>query len=110
METIVDVSRNIGAVPVLLTQARLVSDMNDEQDKSKIFYNFQLLNHEGIVRAFNECDQVVREIAREKNVNFIDLSKKFSGQSDLFTDHIHLTLKGAKVIAQYTSLELGKIF
>jgi len=110
LETIVDVSRNIGAVPVLLTQARLVSDMNDEQDKSKILYNFQLLNHEGIVRAFNECDQVVREIARDKGVNLIDLSKKLSGQSDLFTDHVHLTLKGSKVIAQYTSLELGKIF
>jgi len=109
LETIVDVSRNIGAVPVLLTQAKLVSDMNDDEDKSKIKYEYQLLNHEAIVRAFNECDQVVREISREKSVNLIDLSNNFSGQSDLFVDHVHLTSKGGKTIAQYTALELSKI-
>lgn len=109
LETVVDVSRNIGAIPVLLTQARLVSDTNNEEDRSKIRYDLQLLNHKAILRAFNECDQVVREIAREKSVNLIDLSKKFTGQSDLFNDHVHLTSKGSKAIAQYTSLELGKI-
>lgn len=109
LETIVDVSRNIGAVPVLLTQARLVSDMNDEEDKSKIRYDYQLLNHEAILRAFNDCDQVVREIAREKSVNLIDLSKYYTGQSDLYNDHVHLTSKGSETIAKHTSLELGKI-
>ena len=68
-----------------------------------------MLNHEAILRAFNECDQVVREIAREKNVNLIDLSKKYTGQSDLFIDHLNLTSKGSETIARHTSLELGKI-
>lgn len=109
LETIVDVSRNIGAIPILLTQARLVSENNDEEDKVKIRCDYQLLNHEAILRAFNECDQVVREIAREKNVNLIDLSSNYSGQSDLFRDHVHLSSKGSKTVAQYTSLELSKI-
>jgi lysophospholipase L1-like esterase len=100
LETIVDVSRNIGAVPILLTQVRLVSELNTEEDRSRIKYEYQLLNHDALVRAFNKCDETVRRVAEEKEVYLIDLSKRFTGKSDLFHDHAHLTSKGSRTIAK----------
>jgi hypothetical protein len=93
----------------LLTQARLVSESNNKKDKSKIRYDYQLLNHGALVRAFEECDKVVRKVAKSKKVYLIDLSKKFSGKSDFFTDHVHTTTEGSRVIAIEVAEEIGKI-
>lgn len=109
LKTIVDVARNIGATPILLTQAKLVSESNNEKDKSNIRYNYQLLNHGALVRAFNECDEVVRKVAEEKGVYLIDLSKKYSGKSDLFFDHVHTTSKGSQFIAQEVAAKVREI-
>lgn len=108
METIVDVSRNIGATPILLTQARLVSETNNAEDRNKII-NYPRLEHEALVRAFNECDRVVRKVAKTKGVYLIDLSKKFSGKANLFNDHVHTTTEGSRVIAREVAKGIGKI-
>ena len=59
MEMFIDVSRNIHAIPILLTQATLVSPTNTAEDRTRIIYGYVGLSHEGIVRAYEKCRQVI---------------------------------------------------
>ena len=54
VETFVDIARNIGAVPMLMTEARLVDRNNTDQEKSRISYDYVLLTHEALCTAFDK--------------------------------------------------------
>jgi len=99
IELIVDGSRNIGATPLLLTQATLLSAQNSEVDRKKIGYEYQLLSHNTLVKALREANQVVRSVAQKKGVELLDLAETLSGRSELFTDHVHTSRKGSREIA-----------
>jgi len=103
----VDATKNIGATPILLTQATLVSADNTDEDRRKIAYEYQRLTHEAILRAYRSARQVILSVAQEKNVEFLDLGEMFSGQSDLFADHAHTTPKGSHAIAKATAIFLA---
>jgi hypothetical protein len=69
--------------------------------------------HAALLRAYDDCDKAIYEIAKkEEDVPFLDLSKMFSGQSDLFIDHVHTTplgsVKFAKATATFLVGVLGK--
>jgi len=100
IQLIVDAARNVGATPILLTQATLVSPENSEEDRKRIAYEYQGLSQEALVRAFRACNEVIRSVATEKGVEFLDLAKMLNGQSDLFQDHMHTTRKGSNAIAE----------
>lgn len=51
--TFVDICRNIGAEPILFTQPRLVAPDNSEEEKERIKYEYALLPHEALCRAFD---------------------------------------------------------
>lgn len=99
-ELFVDLARNIGAVPVLMTEARLVSPDNTPAQKEHIAYGYQLLTHEALCRAFQRCDDVIRSVAQEKGAYLIDASVQLTGREDLFVDHVHFTEEGSKQAAQ----------
>lgn len=99
MELFVDLARNIGAVPVLMTQPRLVSPDNTPQEKQRIGYDIVGLDHDELLRAFELTDGIIREIAREKEVALIDASELFTGRGELFVDHVHLSDRGADAVA-----------
>jgi len=107
IQLIVDATRNIGATPILLTQATLVSADNSEEDRRKIAYEYQRLGHESILDAYRNAREVVLSVAQEKGVDFLDLGEMFSGQSDLFKDHAHTTPKGSNTIAKATATFLA---
>ena len=67
------------------------------------------LTHDGLRSAFAACDQAVAEVAREKQPNMFDLAAKFSGQSELFYDHVHLSAKGSKLVGQAVAGYLEEI-
>lgn len=100
MESFVDVSRNIGAIPILVTQATLVSPTNTEEDRKKIVYGYVGLSHEGIVRAYEKCRQVILQIGRKKNADVLDLLSEFQGKSEVFYDHDHTTPHGSEEVAR----------
>jgi len=112
IELIVDTSRNIGAKPLLLTQATLVTPDNTEDDRKKITYDYLLLSHNALVNAFEESRQIIRLVAQEKEVELLDLARMLSGRSDLFKDHIHTTEKGsqeiAKAVARFVANQLNR--
>ena len=100
LETFVDVSRNIHAIPILITQATLVSSMNTEEDRKRIVYGYVGLSHEGILQAYEKCRQVVLGVAREKKAAVLDLLPQLQGKSELFQDHDHTTPRGSEEVAK----------
>ena len=65
------------------------------------------ITHETILRAYHRARQVILSVGREKGVEFLDLGEMFSGQSDLFADHVYTTQKGSNAIAKATAIFLA---
>jgi lysophospholipase L1-like esterase len=107
VEMIVDLARNIGARPILITQATLVSPRNTEKERSLISYEYQLLTHSALVQAFDATYQVLRSVGSEKAVPVLDLAKDLNGRGEFFTDHVHLTAKGSEEVARRVAQSLA---
>ena len=73
VELIVDAARNIGALPVQVTQASLVASDNSEADRIPL------------------STAISRSIGRDKEFPVIDAAAKLSGRSELFADGAHTT-------------------
>lgn len=108
IELIVDAARNIGAEPILLTQATLVAPDNDARDRELINYEYQRLDPDKLVRALSECHDVIRSVAAAKNAALLDLAESLSGRRDLFEDHVHLSPEGSAAIAEAVASFLAK--
>ncbi len=109
LRLIVNTTRNIGAKPILLTQPRLVNQHNTAEQRDKITYRYVELSHKGLVQAFTDVDKATFNVARLENVDVLDIAGTFSGQSELFLDHVHTTPKGSEAIAAAVSEYLAKI-
>jgi len=103
LHLLVAAARYIGAKPVLLTQARLLTPTNTPAEREKIAYEFVNLSHEALLHAFADCDRAVYTVARADNVPVLDLSRMFSGQPALFEDHTHTTAAGSNALARATA-------
>ncbi len=95
----VDIARNAGATPVLMTEARLVTSHAPESARGRIVYGFQPFTHAALCQAFEKADEIVREVAAWKQVVLIDASP-LNGQAALFKDHVHLTDAGSQALAE----------
>ena len=100
VKLIVDLARDIGAIPILITQATLVSPRNSEKERRLISYEYQLLTHSALVQAFAATYQVLRAVGSEKSVPVLDLAKDLNGRAEFFTDHVHLNAKGSEEVAR----------
>jgi lysophospholipase L1-like esterase len=105
----VDVCRNIGALPVLCTQPHLPTSSNREAVHKRVGYYWVLMSHEAVCRAFQGCEESLRDVAREKGCPLIDLAGRFSGEEALFVDHVHLNRQGSEAIAAGVAEELAGI-
>jgi hypothetical protein len=109
LETFVDIARNIGAVPILMVEGRLVTPDNSEADKRRISYDYVLLTHEALCRAFTRQDEIIYEVAKAKGVQVINPSSLLNGKSDLFANHIHLNDQGSEVLGEFVAVELAHV-
>lgn len=109
LQLFVDASRNIGARPVLLTQAHLVTAAATDEDRDRIAYEYQGLSHDALARAFDECNEAVRRVAAAKGADLIDLAPELSGRSELFHDHIHTTPRGSEALARTVGDQLSRL-
>jgi lysophospholipase L1-like esterase len=100
LRLIADASRDIGAVPVFLTQARLASSVNTAKERAKIDIDYVGLSHEELVRAFDDCDAVISKAARAEEAPLLDVSRLLTGRDELFLDHVHLTPAGSEAVAE----------
>ena len=109
LETFVDLARNAGAVPVLVTQARLVADGNTEAERGRIGYDYALLSHAALVEAFEATDRAARAVSRAKAVALIDASARLTGRAEFFVDHVHLTDPGSAALASLVADEFDRM-
>jgi len=106
VETFVDVARNAGSTPVLISEARLVTRTNSEAEMRRIRYELPLLTHDALCEAYERTDEVLRRVAGGSGAAFIDASRELSGKDDLFYDHVHLTQKGSAELASLVAREM----
>lgn len=109
VEMFVDAARNIGATPVLMTQARLVARNNTQEQRKKIEYDYVLLTHEALCEAFEKTDEIIADVAEKKGVFLIDASKQITGKDYVFDDHVHLTASGSEELADITARRLMEL-
>jgi len=108
-ELIVDTARNIGAVPALLTQATLVTPDTREEDRERIGYEYQRMDHATLAGTFSDFNNVIRSVAQDKEAAYLDLDEEFSGRSELFVDHVHLAARGRMEIARRVGQFLERV-
>ena len=106
LEVFVDLARNIGAEPILMTQARLAVAASTPTQKERIDYHHVGLSHAALVETFDRLDAIVRAVAAEKGVGLIDASAYLSGKDWAFYDHAHLTPVGSQALAHATAESL----
>jgi len=97
--------------PVLVTHATFFGDRLLEQDKSVMiawrkFY--PMLGEQGFLDMENRFNQVLRDLARKKNITLIDLAQLMPRGPEYFADAVHFTDKGAALAAQKIFGGLGK--
>lgn len=105
----VDVAREVGAVPILMTEGRLTTRDSSERQKSRIEYDYVRLDHETLVRAYDRIEEVIRGISSEKDVDLINVSDALNGRDEYFSDVVHLTPEGSEALAQLTARRLTEI-
>ncbi len=100
LQMICDLAYNVGAVPILCKQARLVHPDNTAQDVERLNFRYVNFTHEAWCSAFAAADQILEEVGRQKNALVVDVSDSVTGRSEYFHDHIHLTNAGDAVVAE----------
>ena len=95
-----DAAQNIGATPVLLTQARLVSPDSEEHERLASALELTGLSLAGLNRAFEDCDRILEVVAEAKGARFLDLASALMHLPELYADHVHTTAEGSEAIAR----------
>ena len=104
LQAFADVARSMGAVPVFMTEARLVWKKNSPEERKKIHYEYTLLTPKAVERAYQLGDQVMREVSAEKKVPLLNVSASLTGQNRFYTNHTHLSREGSEAVAQFTPM------
>jgi hypothetical protein len=108
-EMFVDLAREIEAVPILMTEARLASESNTETQKSRIHYEWVRFTPQGLLRSYEAIEETVHQVSSEKRVDLIDVSKDMDGKDEFFVDQVHLTEMGSEELARITAQNLAEL-
>src|SRR5262249_32846902 len=100
LRLIAHASREIGATPVFLTQARLRSPSNTEAERRRVAYDYVQLSHAGLLQAFADSDRQLSDAAHRLDVPFLDVAAAVGTRPELFVDHVHTTAAGSARIAR----------
>ena len=104
---ICDVAANIGARPLLLTQARLAGP--DVHVAAAVPWADLDMDEATLRDAFAQCDAILRSVAEEKGALFGDPAAEMSGRREYFEDIVHLTPAGADRLAELVSARLAEM-
>jgi hypothetical protein len=53
--------------------------------------------------------QILRDVAGDKNAVFVDSSKGLNGKPEFFTDRVHLTERGSSELASLVAREMARL-
>lgn len=74
-----------------------------DKRKSKKKPKTKLTNQKEIVDALNEQNNIIKQIANEQGMVFLDFDKKFSNKKNLFNDGVHVNERGSEIKAKIFS-------
>ena len=110
LELFISICRIYDIKPVLMTQFNSFSELNmdyvidsylkDFNSKEDILYFLNL---------YSKANQLVRDIAKENNVNLIDLDLEIPKNLDNFVDVIHLSNKGSIAVSEVVAEHISKL-
>lgn len=109
LELIVSACEVIGAEPVLVTQATLLSPDSSSADRERINYDYQSLEHDTLIRAYDETYQITRDIGARTGAMIIDAAPDLNGVSEYFGDHVHFSPAGSAALADRVAKELAPV-
>ena len=99
LEMFVACARSIHALPVLVTQARLVAPANSPEQRAKIPYGYTAFDHAGLCNAFERTDEIVKQTGLSLGVPVVDASAAMTGRDEYLYDHVHTSSKGSALLA-----------
>ncbi len=106
----VDMVRNAGGVPILMTQGRLVRSDNTQEEKTKIKYKLARLQHNLLLEAFKKTDLIIHTVAQEKNIPLIDAAPVMTPHGfKYFFDTVHMRPAGSEALAEHVAARLYQI-
>ncbi|MEM8883785.1 MAG: hypothetical protein AAGD14_06950, partial [Planctomycetota bacterium] len=106
LQAICDFGRQHGIRVVLCKQARLPTRALPEELRGRTTYGWIGLDHARLVSAFERLDSIIDQVAGRNGCAVIDMSSRFSGEGDVFKDHIHFTPAGSEAVAAFLAERL----
>lgn len=106
----IDLSKNMGAKPVLCLEEHLLSEKST-LDKSNPAFQFKnidnsLVAYPVVLKTYKDCDAILKNAASTYHIPLIDLTEHFSNRMDLFEDLIHTNRKGSALMADLYAARL----
>ncbi len=91
-----------GALPILITEASLISEQTiaDSQTRAAIHVEYQTLDHAEVLAQWQVMRRLLREVAAEHGVPFVDAYAQVPHSLEYFFDHVHLTEAGNARLAE----------
>ena len=90
-----------------MKQATLVTSQNSTEDRNRIGYEYQSLEHSAIVRAFQQSYRIIDRVGEETGALVVDPTDVMNGRSELFSDHVHTTPAGSEELASIIAAALA---
>jgi len=109
LETAIDLSRKAGAEPVLITHANRFKDKVEPSERFMLvaWHKFYpMLREDAFLRMEASMNNVMRQVARDKNVLLIDAAEGMPSGPAYFADFVHFTDKGSAVFSHIAAEKL----
>jgi lysophospholipase L1-like esterase len=109
----IETCRQNNVTPILTTFAGSHDRGNIHQMHFSIRTNFvkydNYLSPEGWVNTVSRYNNLLRRIASQENVDFIDLEKEMNGKAEYFIDYVHFNKHGHKKVASIIGKWMNRI-
>lgn len=92
IKSFIDISRNHGIEPILMTYPSMLKSGNSKGKANFEIYTNE--NFEEMVELYALFNNQIIKISKEKKVTFIDLDKELNGNEKYFIDVTHLSKEG----------------
>jgi hypothetical protein len=107
VQLFVDCAKNIGAVPVLMNEARLAVRATNPQQTTDPLPPGRA--GETLMTGYERIEQILRDVAREKNTVLLNSSSQLNGREEFFADRVHLTKRGSNELAGLVAQEMTRL-
>lgn len=103
LRTLVDISRQAGALPIFLTQPAAYGPGIDPRtgvDLARIRNGVDGYDGASSWRLLESYNDVMRAVAEERGVTLVDLARRMAKTSEYYLDQVHFTAEGSDRVAE----------